>query len=193
MKVNILLESNEKIDKSAVIIIGRFNPPTVAHEKLIKHGINLARKNKAEFFLYTTGSHDNKKNPLLPYEKIYLLNELFPGIKTSVVKNIYDDVFVNLYKNGYNKIYFISGSDRGEEYKRMIERGTRKGDFNLNVNFITVDRRIISHDGIEDISATKARYLAKSGNFEEFSKIMAGKNLVLKKKVYSIIRERLQN
>ena len=50
--------------KSAVMVFGRFNPPTIGHGKLLESAGNIARRFNAELYVYGSQSQDSKKNPL---------------------------------------------------------------------------------------------------------------------------------
>jgi len=50
---------------TAVFTFGRFNPPTIGHEKLLKVIENTATKNEADQFIFLSQSQDAKKNPFL--------------------------------------------------------------------------------------------------------------------------------
>ena len=54
----------EKKEDTAIFTFGRFNPPTVGHEKLVVAVANVARREGGEYFVYPSLSQDSKKNPL---------------------------------------------------------------------------------------------------------------------------------
>ena len=56
--------------KTAVFSFGRFNPPTIGHELLINKVSKVASRNRADAFIFPSGSQDAKKNPLDYAEKI---------------------------------------------------------------------------------------------------------------------------
>ena len=60
----------EKKGDTVVFTFGRFNPPTVGHEKLIMAVQSVARSKGADFFVYPSHSQDPKKNPLNQTTKI---------------------------------------------------------------------------------------------------------------------------
>ena len=55
--------TEEKGD-TAIFTFGRFNPPTLGHEKLVTAVANVARREGGEYFVYPSHSQDPKKNPL---------------------------------------------------------------------------------------------------------------------------------
>ena len=56
----------EALDKSSKLVFayGRFNPPTIGHDKLMKEEKTQARKNGANHIVYASASTDKRKNPL---------------------------------------------------------------------------------------------------------------------------------
>ena len=50
--------------KTAVFAFGRFNPPTIGHEKLINAVIAVNQRERGTAFIYGSHSQDSKKNPL---------------------------------------------------------------------------------------------------------------------------------
>ena len=64
--------------KSAVMVFGRFNPPTIGHGKLLESAGNIARRFNAELYVYGSQSQDPKKNPLSNQQKMNFMKEMFP-------------------------------------------------------------------------------------------------------------------
>ena len=64
--------------KTAVITFGRFNPPTIGHEKMIKAIQKNAKRYGGDPYVFASGSQDAKKNPLPYDEKINLMKKMFP-------------------------------------------------------------------------------------------------------------------
>ena len=64
---------------------GRFNPPTVGHEKLL----GAARKAAAggQVKIYPSRSSDPKKNPLDPDMKISYMKKMFPDYEEEIVND----------------------------------------------------------------------------------------------------------
>ena len=54
----------------AVVVFGRFNPPTVGHEKLLRAAATEAKRTGYELAIYPSRTQDSKKNPLDPGAKI---------------------------------------------------------------------------------------------------------------------------
>lgn len=50
--------------KTAVFAFGRFNPPTIGHEKLINAVIAVTQREGGTAFIYGSHTQDSRKNPL---------------------------------------------------------------------------------------------------------------------------------
>ena len=61
--------------KHIAFTFGRFNPPTIGHEKLIN---KVASVGANEYIIVPSGSFDNKKNPLKVDDKIRIMKSMFP-------------------------------------------------------------------------------------------------------------------
>ncbi len=57
--------------ESVVFTFGRFNPPTIGHEKLIKKVISQSKGNN--YRIYVSQSSDPQRNPLEYKEKVQLI------------------------------------------------------------------------------------------------------------------------
>ena len=69
---------------TAVFAFGRFNPPTIGHEKLINAVIATGQREGGDTFIYGSHSQDSRKNPLSHSEKMGYLQKMFPRIKKSI-------------------------------------------------------------------------------------------------------------
>ena len=78
----------EKKGDTAVFTFGRFNPPTVGHEKLITSVQNVSRTSGGDFFVYPSHSQDSKKNPLDQSTKIRYMKKMFPKFKNNIIKSL---------------------------------------------------------------------------------------------------------
>jgi CcmD family protein len=68
--------------KTIGVAFGRFNPPTIGHEKLIKKAKEISTG--GDFKIYPSRTQDTNKNPLDPASKVkYMKNILFNQITKS--------------------------------------------------------------------------------------------------------------
>ena len=63
---------------TAVFTFGRFNPPTIGHQKLLQAVQKVARQKGGDAHIFGSYSQDNKKNPLRHKSKMKSLKEMFP-------------------------------------------------------------------------------------------------------------------
>lgn len=163
-------------DKTVYFTFGRMNPPTIGHEKLMNE---LARKSgKNPYRVYLSQSTDNKKNPLDYNYKIKTVRKFFPKHARQVmldkkVKNVFDAV-TKLYTEGYKNIYMVVGSDRINEFKKLLDKYNgvkgRHGLYKFNkINVISAGDRDPDAEDVSGMSASKMRKLASEGDFTQFS------------------------
>ena len=63
----------EASESSIVFTFGRFNPPTIGHNKLILAAIAEAKIQKANCWIFVSHPQDKKKNPLPQKQKVKIL------------------------------------------------------------------------------------------------------------------------
>ena len=163
-------------DKTVFFTFGRMNPPTSGHEKLMNE---LSKKSgKNPYRVYLSQSTDNKKNPLVYNYKVKTVRKFFPKHARSVmldkkIKNVFDAV-TKLYDEGYKNVNMVVGSDRTNEFKKLLEKYNgvkgRHGLYKFNkINVISAGDRDPDADDVSGMSASKMRKLAGDGDFTQFS------------------------
>ena len=102
------------------LVFGRFNPPTIGHEKLI----NKVKSQSLNYKIYLSRSEDPRKNPLSPREKLTVMKSMFPQHVRNIEINPSNNVLDILVKlNGkYNNIVMVVGSDRVREFENLLKR-----------------------------------------------------------------------
>ena len=112
-------------DKGAVsITFGRFNPPTVGHEKLIER---VAQSSSGgEYKIYPSRSQDPKKNPIDPETKVHYMRQMYPDHAHAIVNNeeykTIFDVLKALYNEGYSEVNIVVGGDRVAEFDNLANK-----------------------------------------------------------------------
>ena len=163
-------------DKTIFFTFGRMNPPTSGHEKLMNE---LSKKSgRNPYRVYLSQSTDNKKNPLDYNYKVKTVRKFFPKHARSVmldkkIKNVFDAA-TKLYDEGYKNINMVVGSDRTNEFKKLLEKYNgvkgRHGLYKFNkINVISAGDRDPDADDVSGMSASKMRKLASDGDFTQFS------------------------
>lgn len=157
---------------------GRFNPPTIGHEKLIEKVHSVS---KGAYRIYASQSNDLKKNPLNYTDKIKFMRKMFPRHARSIIadtkiKTAFD-ALDSLYEQGYRQVTFVVGSDRVDEFEKTLnkyngEKRDRGGFYNFEggVQVVSAGERDPDAEDVSGMSASKLREAAKDNNFELFAK-----------------------
>ena len=166
----------EKKGDTVVFTFGRFNPPTVGHEKLIIAVENIAKAKGGDYLIFPSHTQDSKKNPLTQAQKIKYIKEMFPKHKRKIVagtdKNALE-VASTLYDKKYIHLVMVVGSDRVKEFQKLLDRynGEDKAhgfyDFD-KIEVVSAGERDPDSEGVEGMSASKMRKAAVDGDFESF-------------------------
>ena len=156
--------------KTVVMAFGRFNPPTIGHELLVKAVKKLAQQKNADHVIYASRSQDAKKNPLSVDKKVKYLNLMFRNTHFAAA-NEHVRTFIEAAKElnkKYKNIVMVAGSDRVPEFKRLLNTYNGK-EFNYDtIEVISAGERDPDADDATGMSASKMRALAVKGNYAEF-------------------------
>ena len=108
--------------KHIAFTFGRFNPPTIGHEKLIN---KVASVGANEYIIVPSGSFDNKKNPLKVDDKVRIMKSMFPrhagkikqipGARTAIE-------VINKLNGKANEVTMVVGSDRVREFETLLKK-----------------------------------------------------------------------
>jgi len=175
---------NEDEGNIAVFAFGRFNPPTVAHQKLIKQVQDLATKVNGRPYIFLSHTQNNKTDPLSFQEKLDYVEGVYgkeqvvfgdAGVKTIV------QVLQKLQDEGRTKVVMVAGSDRVQNFTKLLNQYNNKPDKSGNIlynfdsiNVVSAGQRDPDAEGMSGVSASKAREYAQEDDFENFSKIVMG-------------------
>ena len=162
-------------EKSAVLTFGRFQPPTVGHQKLVDKVMSVSKKLGADAFIFPSRSQDKKKNPLSPKDKVKWMKKFFPKaniVDNDSVKTIFDAI-KSLTSKGYSNITVVVGSDRVPEFKKTITPYLQHDDPQKSLNVdkfqvVSAGERDPDATGVEGMSASKMRDAAERNSFNEF-------------------------
>ena len=167
----------EEKRRRVIITFGRFNPPTIGHEKLFQ----MIEKNAKgqDFRIFSSQSVDQKKDPLTYDQKIKYMRAMFPKYGRSI---IHDRSIVTIleaasavYKEGFTEVVIVAGGDRIPNYRTLIPKynGVRSKhgfyDF-TDISFINAGDRNPDDEGVAGMSASKMRAAAADDDYTTFSK-----------------------
>lgn len=159
---------------SVTITFGRFNPPTIGHEKLINQVGKLSQG--GDLRIYPSRTQDPKKNPLDPATKIAIMKKMFPDYADAIqdnedMKNIFD-VLTAAYGDGYGSVNIVVGSDRVGEFDALAKKYNGKMYNFEEINVLSAGERDADAEGVEGMSASKMRKASADNDFETFKKGM---------------------
>ena len=162
-------KSKEK--KQLTVGFGRFNPPTIGHEKLMNSISKTAGKG-GEYKIYPSRSQDSTKNPLNPTDKVEYMRKAFPDHAKSIVdddktRTIFD-VLKSAYGKGYSTVNVVVGSDRVKEFENLANKYNGQLYNFDKINIVSAGERSADAKGVEGMSASKLRKAAMDGDFKTF-------------------------
>ena len=161
---------------TAVFAFGRFNPPTIGHEKLINAVIANGQREGGTVFIYGSHSQDSRKNPLSHSDKMGYLQKMFPRIKKSIKTTAKErnvlQIAVTLNKK-YDKLVLVVGSDRVDDFTSLLNSyngiKSKHGFYKFDeIKVVSAGERDPDADGASGMSASKMRSAATKGDFESF-------------------------
>ena len=165
-------KGGEKEGETVTLVFGRFNPPTVGHEKLLNGAKQVA--GNGDLKIYPSRSVDPRKNPLDTNQKTELMKKMFPDYSEDIindenVKTIFDALKI-ANKDGYSNVKIVVGSDRVAEFDNLAQK--YNGDLYdfEEIDTISAGERDEDAEGVAGMSASKMRKAAAENDFDTFRK-----------------------
>ncbi len=157
-----------------VVVFGRFNPPTVGHEKLLKRAAKEAEKRGYELRIYPSRSQDAKKNPLTPQMKISYMRQMFPDYADSIIddkksKTIFN-VLTGANEEGHSNMIIMVGADRLGEFQGLSHKYNGELYNYDQLEVVSAGDRDPDSDDVSGMSASKLRLAAAENDFLKFAK-----------------------
>ena len=161
---------------TAVFAFGRFNPPTIGHEKLINAVIATNQREGGTAYIYGSHSQDSRKNPLSHSEKMGYLQKMFPRIKKSIQTKAKERNVLQIahtLNEKYDKLILVVGSDRVDDFTSLLNSyngiKSKHGFYEYKeIKVYSAGERDPDADGASGMSASKMRSAATKGDFESF-------------------------
>ena len=164
-----------------VMAFGRMNPPTIGHLKLADKVKSVAGSNPYRIYLsQTTGPKDPLPFPKkVAYAKKSFGSKHAKSIMADKSVKTFIQAATKLNEEGYTELVMVAGSDRIQEFQRLLDTYNGKPDKKGNVVFDFPDgvkvvssgeRDPDSADPTEAISASVMRKAAQDGDFDTFKK-----------------------
>ena len=187
-----------QVDQGSIsVTFGRFNPPTVGHEKLLNKVAQQAKSTGGEYRIYPSRSEDPKKNPLDAGTKIGFMKQAYPDHANAIQNNeemrTIFDVLTTLDGEGYSSVNLVVGGDRVSEFNSLAQK--YNGDIYTfdEINVVSAGARDPDGEGVEGMSASKLRKAAAEDDFDSFKRGMTkslGKDGT--EKLYTTLRQAMQ-
>jgi cytidyltransferase-like protein len=157
-----------------VVVFGRFNPPTVGHQKLLDRAAKEAEKRGYELRIYPSRSQDAKKNPLTPQMKISYMRQMFPDYADSIIddkgsKTIFN-VLTGANTEGHKNMIIMVGQDRLGEFQGLSHKYNGELYNYDQLEVVSAGDRDPDSDDVTGMSASKLRLAAAEGDFKKFAK-----------------------
>ena len=123
------------------VVFGRFNPPTVGHQKLLDAAKKEAGKGRLK--IYPSRTQDKKKNPYDADEKVEIMKQMMPDHAENIINDPNSKTIFDVLKQGY---------DDGYSNVKIVAAGDRDPDA----------------EGVEGMSASKMRKAAADNDFKTY-------------------------
>ena len=160
--------------KSVAFSFGRFNPPTIGHEKLMD---NTRRANR-NYRIYASQSQDPKKNPLKFRNKVAIMKSMFPAHARKISSDKMTtaiDAMVQLYKEKHTDVVMVVGSDRVGEFDKLLKayngKRARHGYYKFkSIRVVSAGERDPDAEGVSGMASSKMPKAAQDNDYKSFQK-----------------------
>ena len=160
---------------TCVFTFGRFNPPTIGHEKLIDKVASEAKSVAgAPYYIFASHSENPKKDPLPYTKKVAYMKKMFPKHARRIIvdkaRNVFE-IAVSLHNKGHRSIIMVAGSDRVAEFEKLLNTyngvEARHGYYGFdNIEVVSAGERDADSDGVTGMSASKMRAAASENRYK---------------------------
>ena len=160
----------DKDEADMTVAFGRFNPPTIGHEKLMNKVKQVAGKGNYE--IYPSRSNDPDKNPLDPDTKIGYMQQMFPQHAKHIMNNpktkTIFDALKGANERGAKSVNIVVGQDRQAEFQNLANKYNNKLYKFDRINVISAGDRDPDGEGVSAMSASKLRKAAADDDYDTF-------------------------
>ena len=163
-------EGDQAEGDTVTVAFGRFNPPTIGHEKLMKAADKVALGGPLK--IYPSRTQDSKKNPLDPDMKISFMKKMFPDFEENIIndgemKSIFN-VLIAASEEGYKNVNIVVGADRQSEFENLATKYNGELYKFDDIRVVSAGVRDADAEGVEGMSASKMRKAVVDGDFKSF-------------------------
>lgn len=164
----------EAKESTAVFAFGRFNPPTIGHEKLIHKVHQVAKEHNGQAHIVASHSQGTSKDPLPQTKKIEYLKKVAPeGVHVSGSSKENPNFLTiakKMHEAGHKHLVMVAGADRADDFKKKLDTyNGKEGHYNFkSIKVVSAGERDPDAEGAEGMSGTKLRSHARAGQHKEF-------------------------
>ena len=208
--IKILLERNgkkfpKKQEKTAVLVIGRFQPPQKGHGFLIDAAKKAFRKYKYDAIIVCVvegkeTSKDTSVNPLSGKSRVYYMeNSTYgKGLKYAIVGSAFD-AFTKCREMGYEPMCVVGGKfvtgdkeeNRAEGYKDLLDKYFKNDDgSDIDHRAVVLDRDPDA-SGVKGISGSTVRAAVLANRYDDFKDMVGLDSDDLTKEMFDELKEKL--
>ena len=155
--------------KRVVVAWGRFNPPTIGHQKLIDAVAKIAGQD--DYFIYPTHTHKKPKDPLPCDLKVEYMRKMFPTHAKHIIYDKSVNTIIKLlqtYQGTYADLTLVAGSDRVPQYETLLNKYNGVEYTYRKLEVVSAGERDPDADGASGMSASKMRAAASEANVAAF-------------------------
>lgn len=173
------MQPSEGEGPAIVITFGRFNPPSLGHEKLLASVQEQAEELEAEYRIYPSRASDKKQNPLDFKTKYNILQHVFPDYAENIINdpengdNIYD-ILQGLHDEGYEHVIIVCGDENVKKYQKIAEKYNGSVYDFYGVEVVGAGMEDPDVDKSEGITSSMMRKAALENDYETFKKGLPG-------------------
>jgi len=181
-----------KEGRTAVVTFGRFNPPTLGHQMLVGLVEHHAKNVRGMPLVYLSRSHDAKKNPMMYESKLEYAQFAFGECVRETPADCNDLIsLVTRLSEHFDNLVFVAGSDRVAEYARKLNK--YNGDLYEfdHIAVVSSGDRDPDATDVAGVSASKLRWMAEEGSFDEFKNGLATPLRCFAEEIYHEVRGEL--
>jgi hypothetical protein len=167
----------EAQEKTAAVTFGRFQPFTEGHIQVINKLKSVADEHNATPHIVASHSEGTAKDPLPVKAKVKYLKIVAPeGTKVSSSSKeapTFLHTAAKLHSQGYKHLVMVAGSDRVDEYHKLLHKyngvASKHGHYNFkSIKVVSAGQRDPDAEGVEGMSGTKMRAHARAGEMKQF-------------------------
>jgi len=163
--------------ETVAVGVGRFQPVSNGHTQLINKVKSVADEHNADALIVASHSEGTSKDPLPAKAKVGYLKHVAPEgtkvVSTSKESPTFLHAAAKLHGQGYKHLVMVAGSDRVDEYHKLLHKyngvASKHGHYNFkSIKVVSAGQRDPDAEGVKGMSGTKMRAHARAGEMKQF-------------------------